>query len=279
MAATRPEAASSADQLDRFGVVTSRTKHDLERFVALLVEWQRAHNLVAPGALAEIWTRHVADSLQLLAHAPPGFREWVDLGSGAGFPGLVVAIVSRDWVPHPGSGGGGPPKAVEGADIGAAHVTRPLHHASHGPLPPSSHDEGGTGCSTSDRVTGTEARHFTLVESNAKKAAFLRAAIRETGANATVAAERIEAHATGWGRRADVISARALAPLPALLGLAAPYVRKESLMLLLKGREYVEELVAASQTWAFDVVDYASATDSGGRVLAIRNLSPKAPTP
>src|SRR6185503_17273985 len=97
LAATRREASSPADSLDRFGTVTDRTKRVLERYVALLTEWQRVHNLVSRSALDDIWTRHVADSLQLLDHAPPSFREWVDLGSGAGFPGLVVAIASKDF--------------------------------------------------------------------------------------------------------------------------------------------------------------------------------------
>jgi 16S rRNA (guanine527-N7)-methyltransferase len=218
-AATRRNVPWPADPLARFGLSES-ARRDLERFVALLTEWQRVHNLVARGALDEVWTRHVADSLQLLRHAPD-FREWVDLGSGAGFPGLVVAIASKD----------------------------------------------------------SSERHFTLVESNSKKAAFLRAAIRETGVNATVAAERIEAHALKQAGRADVISARALAPLPALLALAAPYAHAGSVMLFLKGREYVHELDAASQSWRFDVIDHESATDSGGRVLAIRDLSPKAAPP
>jgi 16S rRNA (guanine527-N7)-methyltransferase len=76
--------------------------------------------------------------------------------------------------------------------------------------------------------------------------------------------------------RADVISARALAPLAELLALAAPYAHAGSVMLFLKGREYLREVEAASESFAFDVVDYASATDSGGRVLAIHNVSPKA---
>jgi 16S rRNA (guanine527-N7)-methyltransferase len=217
-AATRRESSSPADALDRFGAVPDRTKRDLERHVALLGEWQRTHNLVSRSALDDIWTRHVADSLQLFDHAPPTLREWVDLGSGAGFPGLVVAIASKD---------------------------------------------------VSDR-------HFTLVESNSKKAAFLRAAIRETGVNATVANERIESYAPKMAGRADVVSARALAPLLELLGLAAPYAHADGVMLFLKGKEYVQELDAAAQSWTFDVVESRSATDSGGRVLAIRNLSPKA---
>lgn len=215
-AATQHEVPKPGDALDRFHLADA-TREDLARFVRLLGEWQRAHNLVAPSTLGEVWTRHVADSLQLLEHAPEDWREWVDLGSGAGFPGLVVAIASKG---HP-------------------------------------------------------ERHITLVESNGKKAAFLRAAIRETGANASVAAERIERHAEKFGRRADVVSARALAPLAELLGLAEPYAHEETLMLFLKGKEYVQELSVASQSWDFDVVDYPSATDSSGRVLAIRNLRPK----
>ncbi len=219
-ARARHDAPPAGHALDRFGFLTDGARRDLERFVALLAEWQRAHNLVSRATLAEVWTRHVADSLQLLDHAPD-FREWVDLGSGAGFPGLVVAIASKE---------------------------RPE-------------------------------RHFTLVESNAKKAAFLRAAIRETGANAEVAAERIEGHAAKMAGRADIVSARALAPLPELLRLAAPYLHEGSVMLFLKGRDFVREIEAASQSFGFDVVDYQSATDSGGRVLVIRHLRPKRPRP
>jgi 16S rRNA (guanine527-N7)-methyltransferase len=213
-----PDAPPAA--LDGFAFLSDAARRDLTRFVALLSDWQRTHNLVSPATLPDIWTRHVVDSLQLLTHAPE-FREWVDLGSGAGFPGLVVAIASKD---------------------------RPK-------------------------------RHFTLVESNFKKAAFLRAAIRETGANADVAAERIEVHGTKMAGRADIVSARALAPLKDLLKLAAPYLRLDSVMLLPKGQDFVQEVEAAAQSFAFDVVDYQSATDSGGRVLVLRHLRPKRPQP
>lgn len=193
------------------------TRLDFERFVDLLTNWQRTHNLVAQSTVADVWNRHIADSLQLLAHAPSDWREWVDLGSGAGFPGLVAAIASKD---------------------------RPE-------------------------------RRVTLVESNGKKAAFLRAAIRETGANANVAAMRIEAHAHDMAGQADVVSARALSPLPALIGLARPYAKKDGVMLFLKGEDAARELEAASQRWRFDVIRSPSATDSRGCVLAIRNVDPK----
>lgn len=219
-AATLRERSQPAAQLDRFGFVTNRVKERLERFVALLTEWQGAHNLVSRATLDEVWTRHVADSLQLLEHAPPSFRHWVDLGSGAGFPGLVVAIACADEPGH----------------------------------------------------------RFTLVESNRKKAAFLRAAVRESGAHASVFADRIEAYATA-GAPGDVVSARALAPLPALFELGAPCLRADGVMLLLKGQDFVQELEVASKSWDFDVLDFSSATDPGGRVLAIRHLRPKGQQP
>jgi 16S rRNA (guanine527-N7)-methyltransferase len=217
-AAPHDDDAASAAALDRFGFLTDEARGDLRRFVALLRKWQRAHNLVSRGTLDHVWTRHVADSLQLLDHAPD-FRHWVDLGSGAGFPGLVVAIACKD---------------------------RPE-------------------------------RRFTLIEANGKKAAFLRAAIRETGANASVVAERIEAHPKI--PPADVVSARALAALAELLRLGAPYLGEEGVMLLLKGQDFVQELKAASKSWDFDVLDFPSVTNPGGRVIAIRNLRPRGPRP
>jgi 16S rRNA (guanine527-N7)-methyltransferase len=216
-AATPHEPPEPGSALDRFGSVTSQSKRALERYVALLFEWQRLHNLVAASTLPDVWTRHVADSLQLLGQAPSTYREWVDLGSGAGFPGLAIAIAS---------------------------------------------------------LANTQ-RHFTLVEATGKKCAFLRAVVDATGANASVVNARIESHAKTMAGRADVISARALAPLPKLLGLALPYAHRDSVMLFPKGRDYRSELEAAAQSFDFDVVEYKSMTDSGGRVLAIRNLRPK----
>ena len=213
-----PDQPAPQISLDRFGSGSTELHSDLNRFVTILGRWQRTHNLVASSAMMELWDRHILDSLQLLAHAPD-FREWVDLGSGAGFPGLVVALACK---------------------------------------------------SKADR-------HVTLVESTQKKAAFLRAAIRETGVNATVAAERIEQHGPRMRGKADVVSARALAPLPRLCTLAAPYLHQGSVMLLLKGQDFVQEIAEASKAWDFDVIDSPSATDPGGRVLAIRGLSPKVP--
>ena len=168
------------------------------------------------SAAEEIWSRHVADSLQLVAHAPAA-RRWVDLGSGGGFPGLVVAIALKE----------------------------------------------------------NRATRFTLVESNGKKAAFLRAAIRATGANAEVAAERIEEHAAKMAGQADVVSARALAPLKALCGLAAPYLHEQSLLLLLKGQDFVREHTEALTIYDYSWERFPSLTDPEGSVVAIRDLTRK----
>ncbi len=74
------------------GPVSRETTQRLDRFVELLGDWQRVQNLVGPGALDEIWMRHIADSAQLLALAPAA-RQWLDIGSGAGFPGMVLAAL------------------------------------------------------------------------------------------------------------------------------------------------------------------------------------------
>jgi len=215
----RPEAAPrTAESVPNLAALPAATRERLERYVWLLRHWQATHNLVSPNTLKAVWTRHVEDSLQLLDHAGE-FSTWVDLGSGAGFPGMVVAIASTD-----------------------------------------------------------AAQRFVLVESNKKKAAFLRAAARETKAPVTVAAERAEKHASQMGGGADIVSARALAPLIDLCRLSFPYLHAGSRVLLLKGHDLVHEVEEASKAWAFDLVVSESVTDPSGRVAVIRNLSPRDPS-
>jgi 16S rRNA (guanine527-N7)-methyltransferase len=188
----------------------------LERFVDVLRRWQATHNLVSARTLIEVWERHVLDSLQLADHAPEA-RRWVDLGSGAGFPGLVVAIAR----------------------------------------------------------TGKPKLHVTLVEANAKKCAFLRAAAREANVSVVVACERIEAHAVTSKAPFDVVSARALAPFETLCAYAAPYMDSRSVLLLLKGRDFEAEERVAARTWDYDLTLSPSRSDSEGRVVAVRNLRRK----
>ncbi len=74
--------------------VSRETEMMFETYVALLRKWQSAKNLVGPATLDTIWTRHIADSAQLFSLAPDAKR-WVDIGSGAGFPGIVLAIMGK----------------------------------------------------------------------------------------------------------------------------------------------------------------------------------------
>ena len=92
MLARLPESSAA---LDPIIAASGATKARLEIYVALLRKWQASQNLVAPATLPAVWTRHVADSAQALAALPEATR-WVDLGSGAGFPGLVTAILLAD---------------------------------------------------------------------------------------------------------------------------------------------------------------------------------------
>lgn len=192
--------------------VSRETLDALRDYVALLGKWQGAINLIGPSTYETVWTRHIADSLQLLPLAPPTARQWVDLGSGAGFPGLVLAIALKD---RPGA-------AVQ------------------------------------------------LFESDGRKATFLREAIRRTGAQATVHEARIEA---APAFPADVITARALAPLDRLLDFAAPFWVEGTVGLFSKGRKVAEELEAAGKRWRFTYDLAASRTDSAGSILVVRSLT------
>jgi 16S rRNA (guanine527-N7)-methyltransferase len=78
--------------------VPRETAEQLERYAALLTQENERQNLIASSTLPQIWTRHIADSLQLLEHAPTGWRRWVDIGSGGGLPGIVIAIASERHV-------------------------------------------------------------------------------------------------------------------------------------------------------------------------------------
>ena len=94
--------------------VSRETSERLDRFVEFLLTWQRTTNLIAPSTIPQLWTRHVADSLQLIELAPDA-RAWIDLGSGGGFPGLVIACALAD---KPGA----MVHLVESNEIGRAHV-------------------------------------------------------------------------------------------------------------------------------------------------------------
>lgn len=188
---------------------------DLKTFQKLLEKWQNAQNLVSRETLSAFWTRHVADSLQVLALLPEECSHIVDLGSGGGLPALPLAI------------------ALKGSKI-----------------------------------------RFSLVESNSRKCAFLRMVARELGLSVHVFNKRIDSDVSRETGRADVVTARALAALPDLLGHASHFWHDNTVAVLHKGREHVEEITQAGAVWDFDVVISPSKVDQAGAVLQIRNLRP-----
>lgn len=202
--------ADRAEMLRRFGVSRETTAR-LDAFVALLRTWQAKTNLVAPSTLDTLWSRHVADSLQLLSLAPTA-KNWIDLGSGGGFPGMVIAA--------------------------ALEPTANIH----------------------------------LVESNGKKAAFLREATRVTGAPARIHAQRIEQFSQQFQGDVDVVTARALAPMTELLGYVAPLLKTGAQALLLKGQDVADELTQAAKYWRIEHALKPSQTDPDARIVIVRHL-------
>lgn len=184
--------------------VSRETEHRLDRYIALLREWQAKTNLVAPSTLPNLWTRHIADSLQLLDLAPSAKR-WADLGSGGGFPGVVLACA----------------------------------------------------------MAGTPDAKVHLVERIAKKAAFLREAIRVTTSPGVVHLAEIGDNVDRITGPVDCVTARALAPLHQLIGLAEPLMRQGGKALFPKGQDVEVELTEAAKYWNIQPQLHRSRTGDG----------------
>ncbi len=193
--------------------VSRETEARLDRYIQMLLLWQAKTNLVAPSTLPHIWTRHVADSLQLLALAPDAKR-WVDFGSGGGFPGVVLACALAD---RPGAS---------------------VH----------------------------------LVERNGKKAAFLREAVRVTGATAVVYPEDIVDYVDSVSAPVDCVTARAVAPLHNLLELAEPLLTAGTKGLFLKGQDVESELIEATRYWNIQSNLIRSVSGGDGWIVMVDRL-------
>ena len=222
--------------------VSRETLARLAIYEGLLRRWQSAVNLVAPSTLDAVWQRHFADSAQLVALAPSACT-WVDLGSGAGFPGLVVAILLAG--------------------------ERRRHRD---PIPCEPRPGAQRNAATSPRVT--------LIESNARKCAFLREVVRTTQIAASLSVDilstRIETATTQASLQPpDVVSARAVAPLDKLFGLAAPLFASSTVGLFLKGRDAAAELQAAEKLWDFQSELVPSRTERDARIVVVRKLKRK----
>ena len=194
--------------------VSRETKSRLEKFVALLLLWQSKFNLVASSQLPILWTRHVADSLQLLPLAPDA-KVWVDFGSGAGFPGIPIACAL--------------------ADTAGARVH--------------------------------------LVESVGKKANFLREVIRDLGLPAVVHQERAEKFGESFTENADVVTARALAPLKVLCDQAFPLIAKGAVGLFPKGQDVAAELTEAAKYWRLEASTVPSVTSPDSAIVIVRHAA------
>jgi 16S rRNA (guanine527-N7)-methyltransferase len=194
------------------GEVSRETFERLLAFEQAFRRWSQRINLAAPSTLDNLWERHVLDSAQLAPLAPAALR-WVDLGSGGGFPGAVMAILLKD--------------------------------------------RGG-------RVA--------LVESNRKKASFLQTTLAGLGVAAEIHASRIDDARISF--EPDVVTARALAPLSQLIGLAMPWLSRGASALFHKGRDYRAEIKESSQLWTFDLVEHRSAIEPESVILEIAHPQP-----
>lgn len=193
---------------DLLGGLPDETLARLETYVGLLAKWQKAINLVGPKTLDDPWRRHILDSGQVAAFCKDA-NNVADLGSGAGLPGLIVAI-----------------------------------------------------------LTGVP---VTMIESDQRKATFLREAARETGATVEVKNARIEDVPP---LSADIVTARALAPLPKLLPWVSRHLKNGGKAVLLKGSDAEQELTLAGKNWTMDIERRESLSEPSATVLILSSLAP-----
>jgi 16S rRNA (guanine527-N7)-methyltransferase len=188
--------------------VSRESQSRLKLYAELLARWQKQINLIGEDSLADLWERHIADGLQLKAHIGGGEQTIIDLGSGAGLPGLVLALTYPEY-----------------------------------------------------RVI--------LIESNGKKAAFLREVARQARISVKVLHERIERiDSSPYRSRRPVITARALAPLRELLELAGPWL-SSGRGLFHKGQDAGRELTEVMKSWTIQYIRHPSAIDPKGTILEI----------
>ena len=195
--------------------VSRETIFRISGYLRVLGGWRERINLIGPGEGRHLWRRHVLDSLQLLKNISGSDKSLADLGSGAGFPGLVLA------------------------------------------------------CALAERPGAI----VTLVEKSPRKSQFLEAAICEVGLPARVLNQRLEV--VGDGERFDLVTARALAPLPKLLGYAHAWLKPSGKALLMKGRDAAAEAAEARGTWDFDMSMTPSLTSPEGQILIVSALRPR----
>lgn len=213
----RDEDGFGPEDVVRQSNVSRETLARIRAYLTVLDDWRERINLIGPGEGRHLWRRHVLDSLQLLEQIFSTDLRVADLGSGAGFPGLVLA------------------------------------------------------CALAER----EGASVTLVEKSVRKSQFLEAAIAAVRLPAKVLNRRLEDPAPR--ERFDVVTARALAPLPKLLGYAHGWLKPSGKALLMKGRDAVKELTLARESWTFELSTRPSLSSPEGQILTVSNLRPRRP--
>ena len=203
---------SGTEELPDWLNVSRETLEDMRAFCRLVEKWNPAINLVSKTGLSGLWSRHVLDSAQIFSLVPPDPKLWCDLGSGGGFPGLVVAILAKRELPE---------------------------------------------------------LSFVLVESDRRKAVFLAEAARILDLRVQVEVERIEDLEP---QNADVLSARALAPLDVLCGFAYQHLRAGGVAIFPKGVNSAEEVSEAQRHWVFGLSQHASRIEAGASILLLRDI-------
>lgn len=191
---------------------SERTLERLQQFVELVLKWNPSINVIARSTADAVWIRHIVDSVQVFSLVRPEHRSWVDMGSGGGFPGMVVAILAADLASE---------------------------------------------------------LQVTLVESDKRKSVFLSEASRQLGLKVNVKAARIEDLPP---MSADVVSARALAPLAALCPLAFRHLAPTGMCVFLKGAQVDREIEDAKRLWKFDLESIKSVTEEAASLIVMRNL-------
>ena len=192
--------------------VSRETTQKLAAYQSSLLRWTKTINLISPSTADAAWERHIVDSAQVFDLIPKHCRQLVDIGSGGGLPGLVIAIMAQE------------------------------------------HKQDLT---------------VTLIESDQRKVAFLRTIARELSLSARIICNRIEAVEN---ISADVLTARALAPLPDLLGYAQSILAPRGIALFQKGRNVAQEVESARMSWQFALTSHPSRTDKEGCILQIEDI-------
>ena len=211
---THDEDGFGPEDAIRLTGVSRETLARVDSYLTTLDQWRERINLIGPGEGRHLWRRHVLDSLQLIEQISSEDLSVADLGSGAGFPGLVIA------------------------------------------------------CALAERPGAS----VTLVEKSPRKSEFLEAAIAAQGLPARVLNVRIEDPPR---QKFDLVTARALAPLPKLLGYAHGWLKPSGKALLMKGRDVAAEVAEAREAWTFEMSDRASLSSPEGRVLGISSIAPR----